>query len=89
MRIWKKINFTKIKWEYILSSWQGGDNVDIKQLRELSGLKTSKVCEELDISRTQLYNLENKVCKMDRLKIEKLSFLYRVTEEEIIKALEV
>ncbi|WP_346935358.1 helix-turn-helix transcriptional regulator [Clostridium sp.] len=63
--------------------------MDIKQLRELSGLKTSKVCEELDISRTQLYNLENKVCKMDRLKIEKLSFLYRVTEEEIIKALEV
>ncbi|WP_414632000.1 helix-turn-helix domain-containing protein [Clostridium sp. UBA1056] len=63
--------------------------MDMKQLRKLSGLKTSKVCEELGISRTQLYNLENKVCKMDKLKIEKLSFLYRVTKEEIIKALEV
>jgi len=61
--------------------------MNIRQLRKQSGLKTSKICQELDISKSQLYNLEKKVCKMDKLKVEKLSFLYGVTDEEIRKAL--
>ncbi|ASN68326.1 hypothetical protein 10S11_64 [uncultured Caudovirales phage] len=61
--------------------------MNIKQLRKQSGLKTSKICAELDISRSQLYNLEKNINKMDKLKIEKLSLLYGVTQEEIRKAL--
>ena len=58
----------------------------LKKLREKSGLKVNKVAEELDITRMQLYNLENGRYKIDKLKRKILAELYQTTEEEIIKA---
>lgn len=58
----------------------------LKQMREKSGLRTSKVAEELGITRVQLYNLEKGKYKLGKLKREKLSVLYGVTELEIMKA---
>ena len=55
----------------------------LKDLRKKSGLKAYKVAELLGISRVQLNNLEKGKYKLDRLKIEKLSEVYREDVETI------
>ena len=63
--------------------------MNLKQLREESGMKAYKVAEKLDISRMQFNNIEKGKCKLDMLKIEKLSKIYRNSIEEIKSASEV
>lgn len=63
--------------------------MNLKQLREESGLKAYKVAEKLYLSRTQLNNIENGKYKIDMLKIEKLSEIYGKSIKEIESACEV
>lgn len=60
--------------------------MELKELRIQSGLKAYKVAEYLGITRQQLNNIEKGVCKIDKLKQEKLSKLYSKEIEEIKKA---
>lgn len=61
----------------------------LKELRLESGIKAYKVAQILGISRVQLNNIENGKTKIDVLKIEKLSQVYRKSIDEIKKACEV
>ncbi|NRT71403.1 helix-turn-helix domain-containing protein [Clostridium beijerinckii] len=63
--------------------------MNLKQLREESGIKAYKIAEKLDISRVQFSNIENGKYKLDKLKIEKLSELYGKSVNEIEMACEV
>lgn len=61
--------------------------MNLKQMRIESGLKASKVADELGISRVQLYNLENGKNNIDSKKISIFSKIYNKTELEISKAI--
>lgn len=50
--------------------------MNLKDMRLESGLKAKKVAENLNISRRQLINLENKIYRLSDDKIEKLAKLY-------------
>lgn len=63
--------------------------MNLKQLREESGIKAYKIAEKLDISRVQFSNIENGKYKLDKLKIEKLSEVYGKSVNEIEMACEV
>jgi putative transcriptional regulator len=63
--------------------------MNLKKLREESGIKAYKVAEKLGISRVQLNNIEKGKCKLDTLKIEKLSEIYGKSINEIELACEV
>ena len=63
--------------------------MNLKQLREESGLKAYKVAEKLYLSRAQLNNIEKGKYKMDKLKMEKLSEIYGKSIKEIEAACEV
>lgn len=88
MRYFKKIDskVTLPNGKSIILLRQGGEGMTLKDLRIESGLKAKKVAAELGISRVQLYNLENGKYRLDKLKISVLAYLYRVTEEDIIKS---
>lgn len=55
----------------------------LRDLRKDSGVKAKKIAEKLGISRTQFYNLENGLYKFSDDKIEKLSEIYNLSENEI------
>lgn len=61
----------------------------LKKLRLESGIKAYKIAQILGISRVQLNNIESGKTKVDIVKIEKLSQVYRKSIEEIRKACEV
>lgn len=63
--------------------------MNLKQLREESGIKAYKIAEKLDISRMQLNNIEKGKYKLDMPKIEKLSEIYGKSINEIEIACEV
>ncbi len=63
--------------------------MNLKQLREESGIKAYKVAEKLYISRAQLSNIESGKYNVDMLKKEKLSKIYGKSIEEIEMACEV
>lgn len=58
----------------------------LKELRLKSGIKAQKIADELGISRVQLYNLEKGIYKLDKLKEEKLSLIYKVPLKTIKNA---
>ena len=58
----------------------------LKELRLKSGIKAQKIADELGISRVQLYNLEKGIYKLDKLKEEKLSLMYKVPLKTIKNA---
>jgi putative transcriptional regulator len=60
----------------------------LKELRLESGLKVKKIAEQLGISRSQMYFIETARSKPDKLKIEKLASIYKLSEDEIKKAWE-
>lgn len=65
--------------------------MNLREVRKNSGIKAEKIAEELEISRTQLYNLENGIYKFSDDKIEKLSKIYNLSEAKlrvIIKGVE-
>jgi len=66
-----------------LQLWKGGVVMNLKQLRNESGIKAYKIAEKLDISRVQFNNLEKGKYKIDMLKIEKLSEVYGKSINEI------
>lgn len=57
----------------------------LKEMRLESGLKANKIAEKLNISRRQLFNLEQKKFKISEDKVKILSKLYEREEEEIRK----
>lgn len=63
--------------------------MNLKQLREESGIKAYKIAEKLYISRVQFNNIEKGKYKLDKLKIEKLSEIYGKSINEIEMACEV
>lgn len=62
----------------------------LKDLRNnidgIYSINATKVANELGISREQYSRIENGIYKPNNLKIEKLATLFKVTEDEIIKA---
>lgn len=60
--------------------------MNLKDMRLESGLKAKKVAENLNISRRQLINLENKIYRLSDDKIEKLAKLYNKKKSEIREA---
>lgn len=58
----------------------------LKDLRLKSGLKSQKIYEDLGISRSGLWFIETGRTKPDKLKIERLSLIYKCTTDEILKA---
>ncbi|KEH91561.1 MULTISPECIES: helix-turn-helix transcriptional regulator [Clostridium] len=62
----------------------------LKDLRNniegIYSITTIRVAHELGISREQYSRIENGFYKPNNLKIEKLATLFKVTENEIIKA---
>ena len=59
----------------------------LKEMRKESGLKAEKVASVLGISRMQLYNLENGICKIDKLKVSYFCNIYKKTKDEIYEAI--
>lgn len=55
----------------------------LKEAREAVGLNVSFVANELGISYSQLNKLENGISKLGKLKIEKLSVMYKLSIEKI------
>lgn len=58
----------------------------LKEMRLESGLKANKIAEKLNISRRQLFNLEQKKFKLSEDKVEILAKLYEKDNSEIRKA---
>lgn len=58
----------------------------LKEMRLESGLKANKVAKELNISRRQLINLEQRIFKLSNDKVEILAKLYGKDESDIRKA---
>ncbi|MGN1029736.1 MAG: helix-turn-helix domain-containing protein [Bacilli bacterium] len=57
----------------------------LKEMRLESGLKANKIAEKLNVSRRQLFNLEQKKFKISEDKVKILAKLYEREEEEIRK----
>ncbi|AQW26504.1 helix-turn-helix transcriptional regulator [Clostridium perfringens] len=55
----------------------------LREIRKKSGIKANKIAEELGISRTQLYNLENGINRLSDDKIVKLSKIYNLPKAKI------
>lgn len=60
--------------------------MNLKDMRIESGLKSKKIAEELNISRRQLINLENKKYKLSEDKVAILAKLYKRKKIEIREA---
>jgi len=77
------------KFYYKVIKWIEGDGkMDLKQLREDTGLKLYKVAEYLGITRQQLINIEKGRGVLNSERIEKLSIKFNVEPLEILKAWE-
>jgi putative transcriptional regulator len=68
---------------------KGMERMDLKHLRKESGIKAYKIAERLHISRMQFSNIEKGKCKVDMLKMEKLSKIYEKSIDKIKAACEV
>ena len=55
----------------------------LREIRKKSCIKANKIAEELGISRTQLYNLENGINRLSDDKIVKLSKIYNLPKAKI------
>lgn len=55
----------------------------LTEARETVGLKSSYVASELGITYSQFNRLENGISKLDKLKLEKLSELYKLGIKKI------
>lgn len=60
--------------------------MNLKEMRLESGLKANKIAKELNISRRQLINLEQKLFKLSDDKVEILAKLYKKKKSEIREA---
>lgn len=58
---------------------------NLKETRLKYGLRPCFIAAQLGITYNQWYNLESGLCKLDKLKIEKLMQIFRLQEKEIIE----
>jgi len=60
----------------------------LTEARDVAGYKPGFIAEKLGITYSQFNRLENGVSKLDKLKLEKLSELYKISIEEITQIAE-